>query len=128
MTYFRTFGDRAAGAWDAPLPFRYLSHDGLCAVDVSHSHGSTFDTVTPLALKETARLLIQICVQTPPSIGGLATGLGENKALSMRIVPYKPTVYCGPVDSGPPWITVGIHLKGSPWVWGIFMECMFQLL
>ncbi|KAL8650496.1 MAG: hypothetical protein Q9210_003790 [Variospora velana] len=92
----RTFGERFTGEWDAPLPFRYLSHDGLCAIDLSHAAGVDGDTVAPVDLKEAARLIIQVCIAVSPNEGGLVTGLGVNKALSLRIVPYRPTVTCGP--------------------------------
>lgn len=102
----KTFGKRGTGdLWDAPLPFRYLSHDGLCAVDVGIRADTVSDTVAPLDLKEAAQVLIGVCVATPPSEGGIMTGLGVNKALSIRIVRYRPSVYCGPEKSGPPWMT-----------------------
>lgn len=102
----RTFGKRSSSdRWDANLPFRYLSRDGSCAIDVGIGAGETFDTVSPLDLKEAASRLIRICVAVEPSEGGLYTGLGVNKALSLRIVRYRPNVFCGPEGSGPPWVT-----------------------
>ena len=101
----KTFGKRGAGNWDVPLPYRYLSHDGLCAVDVGIRAGQTFDTVSLLDLKEAASWLIRVCVSVEPSVGGLYSDLGVNKALSLRIVRYRPNVFCGPVGSGPPWMT-----------------------
>lgn len=101
----KTFGQRGTGStYDAPLPFRYLSHDGLCAIDISHVAGVDFDTVAPIDLKQAAESLIAICVSGQPSIGGMITGLGVNKGLLMRVVPYRPSVHCGPQDSGPPWV------------------------
>ena len=102
----KTFGQRGtAFTYDAPLPFRYLSHDGLCAIDISHVAGVDFDTVAPSDLKEAARSLVAICVSGQPNIGGIATGLGVNKGLILRIVPYRPSVHCGPEDTGPPWVS-----------------------
>jgi hypothetical protein len=102
----KTFGQRGTGfTYDAPLPFRYLSHDGLCAIDISHVAGVDFDTVAPIDLKQAAESLIAICVSGQPSIGGISTGLGVNKGLLMRIVPYRPSVHCGPEDTGPPWVS-----------------------
>ncbi|KAL9011933.1 MAG: hypothetical protein Q9173_003270 [Seirophora scorigena] len=98
----RSFGERNTGDWDAPLPFRYLSLDGLCAIDLSHAAGVLGDIIAPVDLKEAARLIIQICVAVQPNQGGLVTGLGVNQALSLRIVPYRPTVTCGPDNTGPP--------------------------
>ena len=100
-----TFGERGTGTYDVNLPFRYLSRDGLCAIDISHRRDLNFETISPIELKEAAAIMIQICVSGQPSIGGITTGLGVNKGLSMRVVPYRPNVYCGPPDSGPPWIT-----------------------
>ncbi|KAL8986746.1 MAG: hypothetical protein Q9177_003986 [Variospora cf. flavescens] len=92
----RSFGERFTGEWDAPLPFRYLSHDGLCAIDLSHAAGVNGDIVAPVDLKEAASLIIRICIAVSPNQGGLVTGLGVNNGLSLRIVPYRPTVTCGP--------------------------------
>ncbi|KAL8846470.1 MAG: hypothetical protein Q9221_008436 [Calogaya cf. arnoldii] len=101
----QSFGERNTGYYDAPLPFRYQSHDGLCAIDLSHAAGVLSDVIAPVDLKVAARLLISVCVAQAPNEGGLLTGLGQNKALALRIVPYRPTVTCGPEDSGPPWLS-----------------------
>ncbi|KAL8752725.1 MAG: hypothetical protein Q9199_005541 [Rusavskia elegans] len=101
----KSFGERNTGHYDAPLPFRYLSHDGLCAIDLAHATGVMSDTIAPVDLKVAVRLLISICVAQAPNQGGLLTGLGQNKALALRIMPYRPTVTCGPDDSGPPWLS-----------------------
>ena len=99
----QTFGERGTGQYDAPLPFRYASHDGLCALDLGHASGVLSDSIAPVDLKVAARLLISVCVAQAPSQGGLITGLGQNKALALRLMPYRPTVTCGPDGSGPPW-------------------------
>ncbi|KAL8784957.1 MAG: hypothetical protein Q9195_008823 [Heterodermia aff. obscurata] len=119
----KTFGERGTGTYDAPLPFRYLSHDGLCALDVSHLAGLEFDTIAPSDLKEAAESLIVICVFGKPNIGGVATGLGVNKGILLRIVPYRPSVYCGPPGTAPPWITCrqvldNIPANNEPQIWG----------
>ena len=100
-----SFGERGTGVYDGPLPFRYLSHDGLCAIDLAHVSGIMSDVIAPIDLKVAARLLISICVSQTPNEGGILTGLGQNKALAMRIMPYRPTVKCGPDGSGPPWVS-----------------------
>ena len=110
----RIFGERGTGDYEAPLPFRYLSADGLCAVDLSHASGVISDTVAPGDLKEAARVLIDVCVAGKPSEGGLMTGLGQNKGLALRVVRYKPSVTCGPADTGPPWITCTHILDNMP--------------
>ncbi|KAL8803381.1 MAG: hypothetical protein Q9200_006232 [Gallowayella weberi] len=100
----RHFGMRGSGEYyEAPLPFRYLSRDGRCAVDIATARGVKSDIISPLDLKNAALSIVQICVGTAPSEGGMITGLGENGGVSMRVVPYRPNVRCGPVNSGPPW-------------------------
>ncbi|KAL8953344.1 MAG: hypothetical protein Q9222_000806 [Ikaeria aurantiellina] len=101
----KSFGQRGQGTGyhEAPLPFRYLSHDGRCAVDLNNARGVASDVVAPIDLKNAARAIIQVCVSLPPNEGGLITGLGEGKGLALRVVPYRPTVTCGPDGSGPPW-------------------------
>ncbi|KAL8734994.1 MAG: hypothetical protein Q9166_001119 [cf. Caloplaca sp. 2 TL-2023] len=103
-----SFGERGTGDYDAPLPFRYLSHDGLCAVDLAHASGVLSDVVAPIDLKIATRIVISTCVLAKPgepNTGGLLTGLGQNKALALRVVSYKPEVTCGPEGSGPPWVS-----------------------
>ena len=119
----KTFGERGTGTFDAPLPFRYLSHDGRCAIDLSHVPGEEFDTIAPNELKEAAESIIAICIFGEPNIGGIATGLGVNKGLIMRIVPYRPSVYCGQKGSAPPWITCrhildNMPANNEPQIWG----------
>ncbi|KAL8865730.1 MAG: hypothetical protein Q9174_006729, partial [Haloplaca sp. 1 TL-2023] len=101
----RTFGERGTGYYEANLPFRYLSRDGLCAIDISHTEGVDSDEVAPAEFKKAAKYIIDVCITGSPNEGGLVTGLGKNGHLSMRVVPYKPTVECGPEGSAPPWMT-----------------------
>ncbi|KAL9008567.1 MAG: hypothetical protein Q9173_006322 [Seirophora scorigena] len=111
----KSFGQRGTtGYFEAPLPFRYLSHDGRCAIDVAHARGVTSDIVSPLDLKNAALAIIQVCVAITPNEGGLITGLGEGRGLSLRVVPYKPSVVCGPDGSGPPWITCRDFIDRMP--------------
>ena len=119
----KTFGERGTGMYDAPLPFRYLSHDGLCAIDLSHVAGLEFDTIAPSDLRDAAESIIVVCIFGQPNIGGIAMGLGVNKGILMRIVPYRPSVYCGPRGTAPPWITCrhildNIPANNEPQIWG----------
>ncbi|KAL8675765.1 MAG: hypothetical protein Q9186_007622 [Xanthomendoza sp. 1 TL-2023] len=99
----KRFGMRGSGEYyEAPLPFRYQSHDGRCAVDIAATRGVVSDVISPLDLKNAALSIIQICVGVAPNEGGMITGLGENGGISMRVVPYRPNVRCGPANSGPP--------------------------
>lgn len=98
----RTFGERGEGDWDVPLPFRFLSRDGLCAIDVSHKAGTLFDTIIPTVMKLNVEALLNICVKGTPNQGGVATNIGENGALSVRMTPYRPNVHCEGPNTGPP--------------------------
>ena len=117
------FGERGTGHYDANLPFRYLSHDGLCAVDLSHASGIASDTITPKELKDAVNNIILVCVLGSPNTGGLVTGLGSHKGLAVRVIPYRPSVTCGPPDTGPPWTTCrdildNMPTSGNPQVFG----------
>ncbi|KAI4127650.1 MAG: hypothetical protein LQ338_003098 [Usnochroma carphineum] len=113
-TALRSFGERGTGVYDAPLPFRYLSLDGLCAIDLSHAAGVISDSIVPAELNDAALLVYQICLSGTPNEGGLATGLGVNRGLALRVVPYRPSVTCGPDGSGPPWKTCRGILDAMP--------------
>ncbi|KAL8647360.1 MAG: hypothetical protein Q9210_005607 [Variospora velana] len=111
----KSFGQRRSeGFFEAPLPFRYLSHDGRCAVDLAHARGVTSDIASPLDLKNAAMAIIQVCVGLPPNEGGLITGLGETGGISLRVVPYRPSVVCGLDGSGPPWVTCRDFIDKMP--------------
>lgn len=79
--------------------------DGLCAVDISTQGGADFDTIIPTDLKLNARAVLEICVHTTPNQGGIATNLGQNGALAVRITPYRPNVQCKAPGSAPPPMT-----------------------
>ncbi|CAF9934193.1 hypothetical protein IMSHALPRED_009622 [Imshaugia aleurites] len=108
----KTYGERdpeesgmVAATWDANLPLRVLSRDALCAIDISHSPSFPFDTIAPSLLKSYARSLLAVCVSGSPALGGVATGLGLNGHLALRVTRYKPNVHCFGQGTGPPWDT-----------------------
>ncbi|KAL8687726.1 MAG: hypothetical protein Q9224_005065, partial [Gallowayella concinna] len=90
-----------------PLPFRYLSHNGLCAIDIAHTAGVLTDSIAPIDLKLAARIIISTCVMVnkrgEANTGGLLAGLGQNQDLAIRVMAAKPNTTCGPEGSGPPW-------------------------
>ncbi|KAL8820711.1 MAG: hypothetical protein Q9223_001134 [Gallowayella weberi] len=102
-----SFGERGTGEYSAPLPFRYLSVDGRCAVDIAHTAGIQTDIIAPIEIKIATRLVISTCVvatkRGEANTGGLLTGLGRNQALAIRVMSSKPNTTCGPEDSAPPW-------------------------
>lgn len=94
-----TFGNRTAGqAWNIPLPFRFISRDGTCAIEFDQTQkGSiTSDEATGFQMSAAAWDLIQKCssIQTKDR-GGIATGLGEKGRVSLVVQEYKPNVQCG---------------------------------
>lgn len=89
-----SFGARHHGEWDANLPFRILSSDGLCALDISHKAGAISDHSTASKMKTYAGLLINVCVETKPNEGGVVANIGENGNLAIRATPYRPNVRC----------------------------------
>ncbi|KAI4229833.1 MAG: hypothetical protein L6R40_008043 [Gallowayella cf. fulva] len=101
------FRERGTNDLVSPLPFRYLSHDGLCAIDVAHAAGIFTDEIAPVDLKIAARIIISTCVIATKrgelNTGGLLAGLGQNKALAVRVISARPNTTCGPDNSGPPW-------------------------
>ena len=88
------FGERHRGTWGGNLPYRILSIDGLCALDLSHRAGAYFDSITPRELKENARALINICVKGNPNEGGVVSNIGYKGDLAIRVIPYRPSVHC----------------------------------
>ncbi|KAL9074997.1 MAG: hypothetical protein Q9161_001928 [Pseudevernia consocians] len=115
----KTYGERNAEApgsttWDANLPLRILSSDALCALDISHSAASPSDTITPSLLRTHARSLLAVCVQGSPSLGGIASNLGQAGHLALRVTPYRPRVHCFGPGTGPPWETCRDLVDGMP--------------
>lgn len=75
----RTIGQRTEGNFDIPLPFRVLSHDGLCAIDITHKKGLIFDISTGSELSQAALLILDACVKGDMQQGGVAIGIGEQE-------------------------------------------------
>ena len=96
------FGQRGRGDWEANLPLRVLSTNGVCAIDVSHRAGAIFDSISPSELKESARILIDVCVRGKLNTGGVLSNIGKHGNLALRVTPYRPKVRCGPEGSSPP--------------------------
>jgi hypothetical protein len=100
-----SFGERHQGNWDAVLPFRWLSSDGLCAIDLGHRKGVLGDWIKPVELRPIVRVLLDVCVRGSPNEGGLANNVGEKGDLLLRVVKYRPTVTCVATVPGLWWET-----------------------
>ena len=79
-----------------------MSQDGRCAIDLGHRKDVLGDEAKPSDIKAVVRVLLDVCVKVRPNEGGIASNVGDNGNLLLRIVPYKPTVTCGDEGSGPP--------------------------
>ena len=72
----RIFGQRTEGSFDVPLPFRVLSHDGLCAVDITKKRDVISDISTADELSRAALLVLGVCVKGYMQQGGVAVDIG----------------------------------------------------
>ena len=108
------FGERGHGQWEANLPFRILSSNGLCAIDISHRANIWSDKITASELKLNAGILIDVCVKGTPNQGGVISNIGDDGNLAVRVTPYRPTVYCDPPGSNPPWADCRTIIDNMP--------------
>lgn len=109
-----TFGERGEGDWDGVLPYRVLSPDGLCAIDISHRANIMSDQISASDLRQSVELVLEICVKGKPNEGGVVSNIGKNGDLAVRVMPYKPSVRCGSAFSAPPIEDCKIVLDAMP--------------
>ena len=97
-----SFGSRSLGTYDVPLPHRFLSEDGLCAVDVSGGKRGGFNVehATWLEISQSAGLLVETCVSfrtrtgIQKRLGGIIIGVGTLENLVVTVESYEPHVFC----------------------------------
>ena len=89
-----TFGERGTGSWDGNLPYRILSTDGRCAIDISKKADAISDQISPSHMKAIARSLISVCVTVQPNTGGVWRNIGKRGNLALRVTSYRPNVHC----------------------------------
>lgn len=95
-----TFAPRHTVSCDIALPFRWISSDGRCIIDVLIKDSSPSANVSYSELRTAANLLSFHCVNRR-SQGGIVTGLGDGLHVDLIMASYVPDVYCE--DSpGPP--------------------------
>ncbi|KAL2049305.1 hypothetical protein ABVK25_010402 [Lepraria finkii] len=95
---------------DGYLPMRYLSTDGLCAIDVVFRPGVLEDVVSSKQISIAADTVLARCVTgRHVTIGGYTASVGFNKNIIVIVRQYTPNVKCGkeyglppPVGSCPP--------------------------
>ncbi|KAI4237916.1 MAG: hypothetical protein LQ349_001483 [Xanthoria aureola] len=86
-------------SFDYLLPQRYLSDDGLCAIDVAIPQaqiaaGRRWDVATGLQLSNSARAVLESCVTD--GRGGVVGSFSTRNALIITIREYEPSVDCEP--------------------------------
>ncbi|KAL8788881.1 MAG: hypothetical protein Q9195_007095 [Heterodermia aff. obscurata] len=77
------------------LPIRYLSDDGLCAIDVRLPAGSKGDTTTDRAIAGAARSVLFECVEDHGSGGQLGIPSSKHE-IFVVVSKYEPAVNCDP--------------------------------
>lgn len=113
-----SFGARTVGTFERPLPYRYLSDDGLCAIDVDIMNSFGSDTATNHDISTAAKSILDKCVfrdvtkTVYESIGGVYPGVGRHSGLKVKVSSYSPTVKCEP-GLAPPDIAACLNLMGT---------------
>ena len=81
-----TFGARTMGQFEVQLPYRVLSTDGLCAVDIRERPGAKWDSATWAEISVKAREIVDSCVLLHgQKLGGTIGGVGAKGGLSVTV-------------------------------------------
>ncbi|KAL8753007.1 MAG: hypothetical protein Q9199_005355, partial [Rusavskia elegans] len=89
----------AKESFDYLLPERYLSDDGLCAIDISIPQaqiaaGRKWDVTTGLQMSDSASAILEQCVVYGE--GGVVGRFSIRDALTITVREYEPSVDCDP--------------------------------
>lgn len=76
-----SFGDRDARHFDIGLPRRYLSNNGLCAIQPRLVRGAKEARLTPIDADRAAIGVVDQCVDREVSTGGIAGDIGKLRML-----------------------------------------------
>ena len=100
--------DIAAGArFDIGLPVRYLSDNGVCAIDIRPRYGAEADlnkgdSAENIEISAAARAVIERCVATRPQ-GGYNNGFSKKGLLTIAVLKYKPSMVCNQATEQKPY-------------------------
>lgn len=72
----------------AGLPYRFLSSDGFCAIDIVSKPGAISDRASLWEIKQAAFQIIAQCAQGNPSTGGIVRQIGIKNKLAVIVRPY----------------------------------------
>lgn len=107
LHFYGLRADIAAGAHlDMGLPIRYLSEDGLCAIDIRAQRGArlvTGDSATNIEVSEAAKTVLDDCVQERGK-GGSISGFSRREFLVIIITKYEPKAVCEPPPEEIPFV------------------------
>lgn len=84
-----------ASSADVVLPIRYLSDDGICAIDLTLSKNSDSDMVTEDLISQKADAVLKQCVVRQRT-GGIAVDFSRANDLKITVRSYEPSVDCEP--------------------------------
>lgn len=105
---FHTYGARTHGDFGVQLPYRFLSADGLCAIDIEVGLGKSWDLSNWAEISEKAKLLVDRCVLLVPNrrhtMGGIIGNVGIEGKLSIVVRSYVSDVTC---RNYPPYVDGG---------------------
>lgn len=94
------FSLRGIGQYEIGLPFRYISFDGRCTIDLLLKDGYSSERASMLEISGAARSLLNRCVRAQ-KVGGIAMEVGESGNLGVIMTSYQPMVKCY-VSPAPP--------------------------
>ena len=100
--------DIAAGApVDVGLPLRYLSDDGLCAIDIRAKYDSDpflkiADSAENIEVSQAAKVVLDHCVQEK-RLGGSILGFSRRDLLVVEVTSYEPKAICDHAGLEPPF-------------------------
>lgn len=81
-----TFGARTMSQFEVQLPYRVLSTDGLCAVDIRERPGAKWDSATWAEISVKAREIVDSCVLLhSQKLGVTVGGVGAKGGLSATV-------------------------------------------
>ena len=98
----------AAGAHiDVGLPLRYLSDDGLCAIDIRARYDNDPDLMIAdlaknIEVSQAAKVVLDRCVRGR-RVGGSISDFSERDLLNVVMTSYEPKAVCDPAQLEPPF-------------------------
>lgn len=107
-----SFGPREARVFDIGLPRRFMSADGICAIQPFVVPGKVSAHVSPLNAYSATAAVIQRCVGGNPSQGGQVRSFEGDNNLAVTVSEYDPHLWSGKV-----------HCSGSTGGPGIIASC-----